>query len=219
MMKISIVKFVLAGGRCYYGRTVDKKLREALSRRQKRRITDAGKVPSAVLVPIYYKEGQCYILFTQRTEKVKEHKGQISFPGGARQYGESLLEAALRESAEEIGLAPADVEILGELDDTVTAVSNYIVTPFVGVTPWPYKFKVDGWETGEIIEVPISALLDKDSLRQETKIIGGQAVTSYFYHYQDRVIWGATARILHQFLDIFVQAIKGYPPLTTPQQF
>jgi 8-oxo-dGTP pyrophosphatase MutT (NUDIX family) len=209
-MKISVVKFVLAGGRCYYGRTVDKKLKEALSRRQKRRITDAGKIPSAVLVPIYYKEGQYYILFTQRTEKVKEHKGQISFPGGAYQDGDkTLVDTALRESAEEISLASGEVKILGELDDTVTAVSNYIVTPFVGLIPWPYKFKVDGWETGEIIEVPISVLLDKDSLRQETKIIGGQAVTSYFYHYQDRVIWGATARILHQFLDIFVQAIKG----------
>ena len=209
-MKISVVKFVLAGGRCYYGRTVDKKLREALSRRQKQPITDAGKIPSAVLVPIYYKQGQYYILFTQRTEKVKEHKGQISFPGGAYQDGDkTLVDTALRESAEEIGLAPGEVKILGELDDTVTAVSNYIVTPFVGLIPWPYKFKVDGWETGEIIEVPISVLLDKDSLRQETKIIDGQAVTSYFYHYQDRVIWGATARILHQFLDIFVQAIKG----------
>jgi 8-oxo-dGTP pyrophosphatase MutT (NUDIX family) len=203
-------QFVLAGGRCYYGRTVDKKLREALSRRQKQPITDARKIPSAVLVPIYYKQGQYYILFTQRTEKVKEHKGQISFPGGAYQDGDKTLVAtALRESAEEIGLAPGEVKILGELDDTVTAVSNYIVTPFVGLIPWPYKFKVDGWEAGEIIEVPISVLLDKDSLRQETKIIGGQAVTSYFYHYQDRVIWGATARILHQFLDIFAQAIKG----------
>ncbi len=209
-MKISVVKFVLAGGRCYYGRTVDKKLKEALSWRQKQPITDAGKIPSAVLVPIYYKQGQYYILFTQRTEKVKEHKGQISFPGGAYQDGDkTLVDTALRESAEEIGLAPGEVKILGELDDTVTAVSNYIVTPFVGLIPWPYKFKVDGWETGEIIEVPISVLLDKDSLRQETRIIGGQAVTSYFYHYQDRVIWGATARILHQFLDIFVQAIKG----------
>lgn len=196
------------GSRCYII-AVDKKLREALARREKRTITDAGLVPSAVLVPIYYKEGQCYILFTRRTEKVKEHKGQISFPGGARQDGESLLETALRESAEEIGLAPADVEILGELDDTLTAVSNYIVTPFVGVVPWPYEFKADGWETDEMIKAPISVLLTNASREKKTEVIDGKKVTSYFYHYQGRVIWGATARILHQFLDIFVRAMKS----------
>jgi len=139
---------------------------------------------------------------------VKEHKGQISFPGGACQEGDrTLLDTALRESAEEIGLAPGEVKILGELDDTLTETSNYIISPFVGLIPWPYQLKVDGWETEEIIEVPISALMDKDSLRQETKIIGGQQVTSYFYHYRGRIIWGATAKILHQFLDIF--AIEG----------
>jgi len=189
---------------------VEQRLKEALSSIKKQAITDAGLVPSAVLVPIYYREGQCYILFTQRTDNVKEHKGQISFPGGAYQEGDgTLLDTALRESAEEIGLNPGDVEVLGELDDTITLATNYIVTPFVGLVPWPYKFKVDGWEAGEIIEAPISALMDKASRREETEVIGGKAVTSYFYHYQGRVIWGATARILHQFLELFALAAKG----------
>lgn len=188
---------------------MEQKLREALSRRRKQTITDPKRIPSAVLVPIYYKEGQCYILFTRRTEKVKEHKGQISFPGGARQDGENLLDTALRESREEIGLTPADVEILGQLDDTLTVVSNYIVTPFVGVIPWPYELKADGWETDEIIEAPITALLTNASREKKTEVIDGKKVTSYFYHYQGRVIWGATARILHQFLDIFVRAVKS----------
>ena len=191
-------------------RAMEQKLREALSRRQKQHIVDAKLVPSAVLVPIYRRQGQYYILFTQRTERVKEHKGQISFPGGACQEGDrTLLDTALRESAEEIGLAPGEVKILGELDDILTETSNYIISPFVGVIPWPYQLKVDGWETEEIIEVPISALMDKNSLRQETKIIGGQQVTSYFYHYRGKVIWGATARILHQFLNIFSRAMEG----------
>jgi len=191
-------------------RAMEQRLKGALSRRQKRPITDAELVPSAVLVPIYRRQGQYCVLFTKRTERVKEHKGQISFPGGARQDGDkTLLDTALRECAEEIGLAPGEVKILGELDDTLTETSNYIISPFVGVIPWPYEFKLDGWETEEIIEVPISALMDKDCWRQETKIIGGQAVTSDFYHYQGRVIWGATARILHQFLDIFSRAIEG----------
>jgi len=190
--------------------TMEQRLREALSRRQKQHLTEAKMVPSAVLIPLYWREGQYHILLTQRTERVREHKGQISFPGGARQEGDrTLLDTALRESAEEIGLAPGEVKVLGEMDDTLTETTHYIISPFVGLIPWPYKFKVDGWETEEIIEAPISALMDKDCLHQETEIISGQAVTSYFYHYHGKVIWGATARILHQFLDIFTQVERA----------
>jgi 8-oxo-dGTP pyrophosphatase MutT (NUDIX family) len=183
------------------------KLREFLTRRQKKSITDSKRMPSAVLLPIYNKEGQCHILFTQRTDNVKEHKGQISFPGGARQDGESLLDTALRESQEEVSLSPADVEILGELDDTATLTSNFVVTPFVGVIPWPHKLKADGWETDELIEVPIATLLDKKAREDKNEVIGGKPVTSYFYHYGDRVIWGATARILRQFLELYQRAM------------
>jgi len=184
------------------------RLRQALSRRQKRHIVDARLVLSAVLVPIFYKQGQYYILFTQRTQRVKEHKGQISFPGGAYEEGdETLVNTALRECAEEIGLMAHQVEVLGELDDIVTETSGYIISPFVALIPWSYQFKVNGEEAEEIIEVPISALLDKGCLRQETKIIDGQTVSSYFYHYQQRIIWGATATILNQFLDIFAQVM------------
>ena len=187
-------------------RAMKQRLRQALSQRQKRHIVDASRVPSAVLLPIYYKQGQYYILFTKRTGKVKEHKGQISFPGGVYQDGDrTLVDTALRECAEEIGLKAEAVEVLGELDDTATQTSSYIISPFVAIIPWPYPLKVDQWETEEIIEVPISALLDKSSLRQETEIIDGETVTSYFYYYQGRVIWGATAKILNQFLDIFAQ--------------
>jgi 8-oxo-dGTP pyrophosphatase MutT (NUDIX family) len=186
-----------------------KKLRGFLSRRQKKTITDPKRIQSAVLLPIYYKEGQCHIVFTQRTNNVKEHKGQISFPGGARQDGESLLQTALRESEEEVSLAPADVEVLGELDDTATFTSNYIVTPFVGVITWPNDLRADGWETDEIIEVPIAALLDKKSREDKDEVIEGKPVTSYFYHYGGRVIWGATARILHQFLELYTRAMKS----------
>jgi 8-oxo-dGTP pyrophosphatase MutT (NUDIX family) len=190
--------------------TVDEKLKELLSRRPKNRITDDRLIPSAVLLPIYYKEGEVNILFTRRTDNVSVHKRQISFPGGAHQEGDkSLLDTALRESAEEIGLAPERVKVLGELDDTVTLGTNYIVSPFVGLIPWPYDFKVDGWETDEIIEAPLPALLDEESWHHKTEVAAGRRVKAYFYHYRDDVIWGATARILHQFLDIFTQVVKS----------
>ena len=185
------------------------RLRQALSCRQKQHVTDTGRVAAAVLVPIYYKQGQYYILFTKRTEKVKEHKGEISFPGGAYQEGDrTLVDTALRECAEEIGLMADEVEVLGELDDMATTVTNYIVTPFVAFISGLHHLKVDGEEVEEIIEVPILALLDKGCLRQETEIIDGVEDTLLFYHYQGRVIWGATARILNQFLDICARIIE-----------
>lgn len=186
------------------------RLKQALSQRRKSSIVDASRVLSAVLIPIYYKQGRYYILFTKRTEKVQDHKGQISFPGGAyEEKDRTLVNTALRECAEEIGLATEAVELLGELDDFSTMNSGYIISPFVAIIPWPYPFKVDPIEVEEIIEAPISVLLDKDCVRQETEIADGQAVNTYFYHYQGKVIWGATARILNQFLDIFTQVMKN----------
>jgi len=190
-------------------KVMKQRLRQALSRRQKRHIVDASRVSSAVLLPIYYEQGQYYILFTKRTEQVKEHKGQISFPGGAYEEKDgTLINTALRECAEEIGLTADEVEILGELDDQVSRTSNYIISPFVALIPWPHPLKIDHWEVEEIIQVPIPALLGKDCLRQETEIIGDEEVTLYFYHYQGQIIWGATARILNQFLDIYSQVMS-----------
>ncbi|MBA7617534.1 putative Nudix hydrolase NudL [subsurface metagenome] len=188
------------------------KLKQALAQRQKVFNTDYDLVPSAVLVPIFYKEGEYYLLFTKRTEKVKVHKGQIAFPGGAyEEEDDTLLDTALRECTEEIGLSPDDVELLGELDDMPTMSSDFVISPFVAVLPWPYPFKIDPWEVEKIIEVPLSALLDKDCVRQETEILYGKQIPTYFYDYQGEVIWGASARILHQFLDIYtrVMADKG----------
>jgi len=183
------------------------RLKQNLAQRRKQRIVDASRTSAAVLVPIYYKQGQYYILLIKRTEWVEKHKGEISFPGGARNESDrTLLDTALRESAEEIGLAPDRVEVLGELDDEVSVKTSYIITPFVGLIPWPYQFKVDGVETEELIEVPISVLQDSGYSRQELR--EGKPVTTYFYNYQDRIIWGATARILHKFLGIFVEAMR-----------
>ena len=186
---------------------MEQRLKQILSQRQKQHIVNSNLVRAAVLLPIYYKQEQYHLLFTKRTQEVKDHKSQISFPGGTYQEEDgTLVNTALRECAEEIGLMAGDVEVLGELDDFVTQVSSYIISPFVAIIPWPYKFKVNRKEIEEIIEVPISALLDMGRLRLETRIIDDEEVTSFFYPYQGRVIWGATARILNQFLDIFTRA-------------
>ncbi len=183
-------------------------LNHVLSQNQKRRIVDPDQTSAAVLLPVYYTDGEYHILFIKRTQKVKKHRGEISFPGGAFEKRDgTLLNTALRETAEEIGLASEEVEILGELDDVVSVKTKYVISPFVAFIPWPYPFQVDGKETEEIIEAPISVLLDHGYSRQELR--DGKAVTSYFYPYQGRTIWGATAKILYQFLDIFSRAVSS----------
>jgi 8-oxo-dGTP pyrophosphatase MutT (NUDIX family) len=188
--------------------SVEAELKEILAQRQKRYIVDDSRMPSAVLIPIYKKEGQYHIVFIKRTETVKVHKGQISFPGGNRDTDDrTLLDTALREASEEIGLRLKDVEVLGELDDEITTTSNYIVTPFVALIPWPYRFSKNKDEVDEIIEVPIPALLDKDCLKADIETLDGIVVDSCTYHYRGKVIWGATARILNKLLDIVIQAM------------
>ena len=187
--------------------TVKEKLRQILARREKQRIADPKQIPAAVLVPIYEKDGQYHILFIKRTEWVEKHKGEISFPGGTYEARDkTLLDTALRESAEEINLNPDDVEVLGELNNVSSVKTNYAITPFLAFIPWPYEFKVDGHETEEIIEAPIATLMNIGRSRQELR--GSEMVTVYQYDYQGRIIWGATARILAEFLDIFTQAAR-----------
>ncbi|MFC1993074.1 NUDIX hydrolase [Chloroflexota bacterium] len=190
-------------------RAMKQRLRQALSKRQKRRIVDASLASSAVVVPIFYKDGECHVLFIKRTEWVKVHKGQISFPGGAYEPEDrTLFNTALRESAEEVGLTADVVEVLGELDDARTMTSNYVISPFVASIPWPYQFKLDRAEVEGLIEVPVSALLDGDCVRRETEIVNGVEVKAYYYHYNGKIVWGATARILNQFLDIFLNVME-----------
>jgi 8-oxo-dGTP pyrophosphatase MutT (NUDIX family) len=184
-------------------------LKKALSSRCKLYIQDTARIPAAVLVPVYEDGGHYHIVLIRRTYTVTTHKGQISFPGGSRESGDrTLLDTALRESHEEIGLRPGDVEVLGELDDEVTTTSNYIVTPFVAAIPWPYRFATNSSEVDEIIAAPIRSLQETGCVIPAAEILDGRIVESYTYHYRGRVIWGATARILYKFLNIFA-AIKA----------
>ena len=181
------------------------KLRQLLTKRQKVRITDPSRTRAAVLVPIFRKDEQYYLLFIKRTDRVRVHKGQISFPGGAYEERDgSLLNAALRESAEEIGLVAEDIQVLGELDDAESVTTNYVITPFLALIPHPYHFRLDRYEVQELLEVPISALLDKDN--QHTETLPDKRIT-YSYRCGSEVIWGATARILKPLLEILAEVL------------
>ena len=164
-----------------------------LRHRQKRRITGENVKASAVLIPLFCDQGEYHVLLTERSDEVDFHKGQVCFPGGTHEPSDAtLLQTALREAEEEISLKAEDVEILGELDDITTLTSNYVISPFVALIPHPYPVKADGREIRGIFYVPLSFLMDESNFRQD----------SYAYEYEGHVIWGATARILRQFVHL-----------------
>lgn len=186
-------------------------LKAALAERKKISLVDPSRKPSAILIPIYDQDGRFFILFTKRTELVHYHKGEISFPGGGYHPDDiSLQTTALRESQEEIGLLPADVTILGELDDMKTRHSNYIITPFVGKISPDYQFTSCAFEIAEIIVVPVDALLEPTCRVSAPETMeDGEQVTAYVYNYKHHKITGATARILNQFLGIFSKVLPA----------
>jgi len=178
------------------------RIRDILSTRERTIIEHPPFSHAAVLVPLFKKDEDCHLLFTKRTEKVKYHKGEISFPGGMLDKGDlSLKRTALREASEEIGLNEKDVTIIGVLDDIVTT-TEFIVTPFVGFFPYPYSFKPSPIEIAELIEVPLSFLLDENCFSESEIFRGGRNEIVYNYQYGRHIIWGATAKILKQFLDL-----------------
>lgn len=178
------------------------KLKDILNKRERTPINDPAYVHAAVVVPLFNKEGSCHILFTRRTQEVKHHKGQISFPGGAFDEEDgSLRETALRETFEEIGLRENDVQMIGILDDIVTS-TGFIVTPFVGYFSYPYRFRLSQREIAAIIEVPLSSLLDPECFSEREIVEEDRRRMVYNYQYGQHAIWGATALILKQFLEL-----------------
>ncbi|MEK7204453.1 MAG: CoA pyrophosphatase [candidate division NC10 bacterium] len=175
---------------------------DALHSRVPRRADRPDFRQAAVLLPLYQSEAGPHLILTKRTEEVPTHKGQIAFPGGGFEEGDAdLLTTAIRETREEIGLDPGDVEILGSLDDTVTVTSRHVVRPFVGFVPHPYTYRLDPFEIERLIHLPILPLFAGAPFREERWERDGQPVIVYFYEYEGDTVWGLTARILKQFVE------------------
>ena len=182
------------------------RIRQILASREKRYVNSDRLVKSAVLLPIYERDQEYHVVLTKRTHELPSHKGQTCFPGGAMNKDDlSLLDTALRESYEEIGLNPHDVDVVGELDDTVTLVTNYIISPFVGFIPYPLEFTLNEAEVECLIDVPLDILTDEESFREETQVLHGISYVTQFYEYDGDIIWGATARILKGFMDLILK--------------
>ncbi len=184
-----------------------KKIESILKGRLNKSYPPNDLVPAAVLIPLLYIDESLNILFTKRSQEVEHHKGEISFPGGTLDDTDSsLLDCALRECHEEIGLHPEDIQIIGLLDDFRTIVTHFVVTPYVGHIPYPYPFQISAYEIDELIIIPIHSLLDPSNYARKDKM--GADEHSYhldYFYYQEHTIWGATGFILKQFLELVYQ--------------
>ncbi len=177
----------------------------ALDRHQPNRVSVEGAREAAVLIPIVAVP-EPTLIFTKRTDSVGTHKGQISFPGGGLDSDDpSMKVTALRETEEEIGLDPDAVKIVGELDTFPTFVSGYVVTPYVGWLEVEPQLTANPAEVAELLHVPLRDLTNE--IRADAGFSHGERVyPTEAWVWRDNVIWGVTARILRQFLDILSEA-------------
>jgi 8-oxo-dGTP pyrophosphatase MutT (NUDIX family) len=167
--------------------------------------------PAAVLIPLIMEEGEWKLLFIKRTHQPEDrHSGQIAFPGGrADEQDKNLLNTALRESAEEIGIDPGDVEILGQ-SCPITTVTNYKISPFVGILPWPYPLRLSKVEVEKSFLIPLDWLKDpnnrEEKIWQSRSRPGLDLPVIFFQEFAGEVLWGATAQMVVDFLELIDQA-------------
>ena len=181
------------------------KVQQALIDYTPRHVDHPQAAPAAVLILLCDQAGEPHVIFTERTNHVEHHKGQMSFPGGAcDDHDDGLETTALRETWEEIGVKPEHVKIIGQLDDMVT-ISNFRVTPYVGLldnSENDYPFCINDHEVAQVVQVPLSFLLDETNMELEVREHQGREVLVPAFSYNGHRIWGATARMLHQFIEL-----------------
>jgi 8-oxo-dGTP pyrophosphatase MutT (NUDIX family) len=177
-------------------------IRTILSDREPRELPSEGKRAAGVLVLCSSRGGYDSLILTKRTNKVEHHKGEISFPGGAKDLGDpDIIATALRETHEEIGIVPNDIEVLGFLNQDSTR-TGYLISPVVGNLTGTSKFRASPYEVDTILEIPISHLLDPKYTQYEESVMQGDLISYNAYWYGTDLIWGATARILTEFINL-----------------
>ena len=177
-------------------------LQQLLSGRRRLNLDLPSARRAGVLIVLYAKKGLPYILLTKRSQLVANHRGEISLPGGSADGGdESSMETALRETWEEVGIRVQGTQVLGGLDEIYTAKSNYLISPYVAYVESLDQIRPSEQEIVGVLEVPLGVLLDPANRREALREIDGAPRRIQFYAYDDQEIWGATARILDQFLE------------------
>lgn len=169
---------------------------------------EATCLKAGVMILLYQREGSWHVVLIRRPSTVLYHKDQIGFPGGQLEPGENFEQAALRETWEELRVYPDQVQIIGSLTPLYIPPSNYCIYPVLATTNWPLSFKPHPEEVAEIIEVPLSHLTNSRNIRRETWMISGQPVEVPFYSFEHHKIWGATAMVLAEFLEILKSSAR-----------
>ncbi len=172
-------------------------IRESLKNYNPKIIESPQAICAGVVIPLYESNRESFIVLTKRSNEVKMHKGEVSFPGGMCEDEDGgTLNTALRECCEEIGVSRKDVEVIGRLDDMYT-LTGFVITPYVGVIPYPYSFKTNPGEVAYLIYLPVKYLMEIDPLVEEAEYKGDVQLVPSFNFNGDRV-WGATCRLLLQ---------------------
>jgi 8-oxo-dGTP pyrophosphatase MutT (NUDIX family) len=164
---------------------------------------------AGVLVLFYPWKGHLHLVLTRRTQRVDYHKGQVSFPGGRQERGETLEQTAKREAHEELDIDPDSIRLLGKLTPLYIPPSNYCIYPVVAVAESRPHFRPYHLEVAEVIEVPIDHLLNPQNVRREIWTLRGTEVEVPFYAYTGHKIWGATAMVLAELLKI-LSSLQGF---------
>ena len=175
-------------------------LRDALERNRPQRLEIAGFRPAAVLVPVLDGPEGLELLFTVRGDELRHHAGQIAFPGGRVEKGESVEEAALRETFEEIGVELPRSSIIGRLSDHPSP-ARFVATPLVAVMPWPQELEPNPSEVAEVFSVPLTELAGIVP-RWEKRVLEGLERRIHFYAWGERLIWGFTGNVVKDLLDL-----------------
>jgi 8-oxo-dGTP pyrophosphatase MutT (NUDIX family) len=157
---------------------------------------------AGVLILLYPWKNQLHLVFTRRTERVDFHQKQVSFPGGRQEKGESFEETAMREAQEELGINPESIQVLGKLTPLYIPPSNYCIYPIVATIPTRPDFRPFTREVAEVIEVPLDHLLDPQNVKREMWTYKGAQIEVPFYSFQEHKIWGATAMVLAELVEL-----------------
>lgn len=166
-------------------------------------INSNGLKPAAVLIPFILDEGQWKLLFIHRSNKGEFHKGEVAFPGGARERKDvTLVDTALRETYEELGIPIEKIKILGFVHSFST-VSNYLVTPIIGIVEWPLRLIIEKDEVERAFSIPLDWLKDPANWTNRDFVMrNGESRNTIFYElYDDEVLWGITARMTTEIVD------------------
>lgn len=170
--------------------------------------SEKNAVPAAVLILLHEHQNRTCFYLTERSEFVEHHRGQISLPGGVQENNENLLDTALRETEEELGIPVKHIKVLGTLTPLFVLVSGFKIHPFIGILTSRIKMKPAHMEVAEVFSAQINELLDEHNLKKESRNIRGLDVMVPYFQLNNHKVWGATSMILSEFKVILSEGMK-----------